>query len=1674
MISGASAGSAKIVLTGTDCTGQTLSTTSSTITVYGAISAAKINNEASGSSNVCCGSTLSLTGSYSGGSAAYNPQASWSSSDSTNFPVNASGQVTPSVTGSATIYYTVTDSCGGSIQATRTINSRGKVTNANISGSSDLCCGSTATLTGSYSTNNATGISASWSSSTASVSLSNTGLTSATISGVSVGSSVITYTVTDGCGGSTSKAFTVNVRGHISNASVSPASKTVFTGETTTLTGSYTNASGYNVSTSWQSSNTNVATVTSAGVVSGISAGSATITYTVTDSCESISATASITVIACTPPSSPSISGLSNLCPGETATGTCTYSGGNPTPSKTWSSSNTSVATVNSSGVVTAVAAGSTTIYCVVANDCGSVTASTSVTVYSVPSVSSISGNDGVSGCSANGLTIQLTANYTAGSHPSESGAWSITAGSVASVNSSGLVTFTGAGSVTVTYTRSGGCSSSSASKTVTATQCSAPTSASISGNSSTSSTGCSYSSGQTISLTGSSAGASCYSVSHGWSLSDSTVAQLSSTSTSAVTVTFKKAGSVDVTYTATNSCGSKSATKTLTNTFTQCSAPTGVSISGNSSVGSTGCSYVSGQTIALTGNSEGSSCYSITHYWEISNTTIATLSSTNTSTVTVTFKSAGSVDVTYTATNSCGSKSTTKTLTNTFTPYTSPTVTSISGNDSVQGCNPSGLQITLTANYTAGSHPSESGAWSISAGSVASVNQSGVVTFTAAGSVTVRYTRSGGCSTSYAEKTVTAYQCSAPTSASIAGNNSVSSTGCSYASGQTISLTASNGGASCYGVTDSWSLTGNAATISYTGTSAVVTFSTTGSVDVTYTATNSCGSKTSAVKTLTNSFTQCSAPTGASISGSSSTGYTGCTYVSGQTVGLTGSSVGATCYDVSHAWSITGGAATLSSTNTSSTVVTFSTTGSVTVTYTATNSCGSKSTTKTITNSFLQYTSPSVTSISGNATVSGCSANGLTIQLTANYTAGTHPSESGAWSITAGSVATVNQSGLVTFSGAGCVTVRYTRSGGCSTSYKEKEVCAYQCSAPTSASISGDNSVSSSACTYSSGQTISLTASTAGATCYGVSDSWSLTGNAATISYTGKNAVVTFSTTGSVDVTYTATNSCGSKTSAAKTLTNTFTQYVAPSSPTISGLSTLCVGSSANASCSYSGGFPTPSKTWSSSNTSVATVDSSGKVTAVTGGSATIYCVVSNLCGTVTGSTSVVVYNKISGATLNKSSHAGCPGTTVQLSVANTSPSNLSSTAVTWASNNEAVATVNSSGLVTLVTGGSATITATVTDSCGSNATASCVVTVTKTVTGASLSGGDVIYNGGTLTLTTGYTPSDAAISSKSLSGGNAYLSVGSTNAVTGLTNATGNSSQNVTVTFTATDECGNSKQATTTVTVRQHVTAATLSLTSVTVDVAKTVTLTPGFSPANAYGVSYSWSSNDTSVATVSNGVVTGVKKGTATVTLTATDGAGTQVTKSCTVTVKNPDVTGITVPSAVVRCICGSTATASVSVTPSSSSACANITGWTVTNTDGIDSVLSQGKITVENTPETSSGFKSGSTITITGAKAGLARVNVTAKDDNGQSASSSFIVLITTEVSEDSEKIGRRAWLNEYRLPMFNESDTKKCPTKEELLAAAQRGNLATYTTLTIGGDYDDIQTIKQIDVTVTGK
>jgi uncharacterized protein YjdB len=303
-------------------------------------------------------------------------------------------------------------------------------------------------------------------------------------------------------------------------------------------------------------------------------------------------------------------------------------------------------------------------------------------------------------------------------------------------------------------------------------------------------------------------------------------------------------------------------------------------------------------------------------------------------------------------------------------------------------------------------------------------------------------------------------------------------------------------------------------------------------------------------------------------------------------------------------------------------------------------------------------------------------------------------------------------------------------------------------------------------------------------------------------------------------------------------------------------------------------------SVSWTSSAPDVASVTSSGNVTALKAGSATI--TVKTTDGGKTATCSVTVNAKViavTQVTLDVKTKELVEGESFTLK-ATVAPDNATDKSVTWSSSAADVASVDQTGKVTAVKAGSATITVTTKDG---NKTATCAVTVKPKVypvTGVSLDKTTAtLYEGETETLTATITPDNATDKSVTwTSSAPEVATVDANGKVTAVKAGT------ATVTVTTTD---GGKTATCTVTVKAHVASVSLDKTTLTLTAGESATLTATVGPENADDKSVTWTSSAPDVATVdANGKVTAVKAGTATITVTTNDGGKTA---TCAVTVQ-----------------------------------------------------------------------------------------------------------------------------------------------------------------------------------------
>ena len=139
-------------------------------------------------------------------------------------------------------------------------------------------------------------------------------------------------------------------------------------------------------------------------------------------------------------------------------------------------------------------------------------------------------------------------------------------------------------------------------------------------------------------------------------------------------------------------------------------------------------------------------------------------------------------------------------------------------------------------------------------------------------------------------------------------------------------------------------------------------------------------------------------------------------------------------------------------------------------------------------------------------------------------------------------------------------------------------------------------------------------------------------------------------------------------------------------------------------------------------------------------------------------------------------------------------------------------------------------------------------------------------------------------------------------------------------------------------------NTTSISLNKTSTTLNKGSSETLTVTRTPSSVSYPTISWTSSNTGVATVdANGKVTAVGNGTATITAKTTD--GTNISKTCTVTVRTP-VTGVTVSPTTLTLNVGGTYTLAKTISPSGASN-QNVT-WSTNNT-AVATVDSSGKVT-----------------------------------------------------------------------------------------------------------------------------
>lgn len=441
------AGTATISATTSGVTGQAVVTVTSASATLTAISITPSNP------SIAKGGTRQLTamGAYSDGTSRdLSSTVTWTSGTPAIATVNSTGLVTGVTAGTASI-----SAASGAVsaQASVTVSPATLQSLAITPANPSITVGGTKafTATGTFSDGSTGAVAATWSSS------ANT-IASITTSGVATGLAAGSTTITATANGVSATTTLVVSGATLTSLQVTPANPSVAAGSITwlTATGTYSDGSTATLTTSvtWSSSSTAIAQVYPSGQVTGVAAGTATITATL----GSKSATAALTVTAPKTVTAIQVSPASAtvaLNGVQTYQAIVTWSDGsalNMSYDVAWTSLDNAIATIDNLGEATGHAAGTTTIRATY----GGVTGQGSITV-TAPTLTSISMNPATATLNVGGtVDITSTGNFSNGvsTVPYDSHlTWTSSAPSVATVNAGGVVTAVGAGTTTIRAT---------------------------------------------------------------------------------------------------------------------------------------------------------------------------------------------------------------------------------------------------------------------------------------------------------------------------------------------------------------------------------------------------------------------------------------------------------------------------------------------------------------------------------------------------------------------------------------------------------------------------------------------------------------------------------------------------------------------------------------------------------------------------------------------------------------------------------------------------------------------------------------------------------------------------------------------------------------------------------------------------------------------------------------------------------------------------------------------------------------------------------------------------------------------------------------------------------------------------------------------------------------------
>ena len=285
----------------------------------------------------------------------------------------------------------------------------------------------------------------------------------------------------------------------------------------------------------------------------------------------------------------------------------------------------------------------------------------------------------------------------------------------------------------------------------------------------------------------------------------------------------------------------------------------------------------------------------------------------------------------------------------------------------------------------------------------------------------------------------------------------------------------------------------------------------------------------------------------------------------------------------------------------------------------------------------------------------------------------------------------------------------------------------------------------------------------------------------------------------------------------------------------------------------------------WTSTDESVATVEN-GKVIALSEGTTIITAKVNGKNSTCKV-TVVDNYTPVTSIVLNKS-NINMLVDDVATIKATLSPAEATNQKVTWTSSNPSVATVDSSGNIKAISPGNATITA---SAASIEAKCEVVVTYSLSLSGISINKTELtIKERGTEQLSIIYNPTNATNKKVTWkSSNNDIVTVDANGKVTAI------KAGNATITAVSND---GGYVATCKVTIEEiskKVESISLDKSNVTLEIGNQETLNVTINPDYAENKNIKWTTSDKKVATVENGVVTALSKGTVEIKAISEDG-------------------------------------------------------------------------------------------------------------------------------------------------------------------------------------------------------